>query len=174
MMFETAIIAAVAGLSGVALGAWLNALLTTRRERWNLRRELYTQLIENLSEVKDALDRLYHLENTFPSSGCEQMEKEWEERIKVQQDRESKAIAEVRRVASVAAIMLGQNALDAIEKLWTEWSEAKDADSYSEHINLRTRSAKKAYELLIQAARKDLKMQPPRFLRGPQRRIDNA
>ncbi len=50
------------GLIGIVIGAWLNALLTTRRERWNLRRDLYTRLLENLGEAKAAQGSLWDLE----------------------------------------------------------------------------------------------------------------
>ena len=41
----TALVAAVAGLLGIALGAWLNSLFATGKERWEFKRELYCRLI---------------------------------------------------------------------------------------------------------------------------------
>ena len=59
-------ITAVAALIGVALGSWITAALATRRERWNLRRELYTSLLQNLGEAQDALESLFRMERASP------------------------------------------------------------------------------------------------------------
>lgn len=59
-MLDAAMITATAVLFGAIVGALINAGLTTRRERWNLRRELFTRLLENLGEAVDALGLLYN------------------------------------------------------------------------------------------------------------------
>ena len=51
-MLDAAMITASAVLFGATVGALLNAGLTTRRERWNLRRELFTRLLEGQGQVK--------------------------------------------------------------------------------------------------------------------------
>lgn len=52
------VVPALAGLAGVAIGAQL----TTRRERWNLRRQLYGDLIGELVELES---RIHDLENSL-------------------------------------------------------------------------------------------------------------
>lgn len=49
-------------LSGGVVGAWIGAHLTTRRERWNLRRQLYADFI---GELVDLESRVRDLETSF-------------------------------------------------------------------------------------------------------------
>jgi hypothetical protein len=48
----TALVAALFGVLGVGFGAWLNALLATRKERWEFKRSLYCRLLEHLYEAE--------------------------------------------------------------------------------------------------------------------------
>lgn len=157
-MGESTLVTALVGLIGIAIGAWLNALLTTRRERWNLTRDLYSRLLESLGEAKYALNKLCDLELNEPYSQDESVQEGRRKWIEKLMERESRVVEEIRRATSVAAIMLGEEAIQALDKLQSEWAEAEKADSYFDHLDRRTAAANKAYALLVNAARKDLKM----------------
>ena len=149
------IIAAAGGALVVAVGAWLNALLTNRRERWNLRRELYSRLLEHLGEAVDALELLY--DNVLSGPGRdEELEKAWDARINKLTERESQAEEEIRRATSVAAIMLNDEAIEALKSLHKEWKLSGPADTWDEEVGIRLSAAKKAYSVLVAAAKKDL------------------
>lgn len=148
------VIAAVGGALVVAVGAWLNALLTTRRERWNLRRELYSRLLEHLGEAADALELLYQKVLSGPWQG--DLEKAWDDMIDQLTERESRAIEEIRRAASVAAIMLSDEAIEALDSLHKELNLSGPVDTWDEEVGIRLSAVKKAYKVLIAAAKKDL------------------
>lgn len=147
---------ALVGVLGVLLGAWLTSLFNTRRERWNLRRELYTRLLENLGEAREALEYLYDIEMSYPRTGNDAEEKSWEKRREHQSQRESNAVKQIRLATSVAAIMLPKNTLEALQEMEAEWNQANRAGSISEHLDIRLAATKKAYNLLVKAAREDL------------------
>ena len=158
-MSDSALITALAGLVGIAIGAWLNSLLTTRRERWNLRRDLYSRLLEGLGEARYALDNLWDLEVNRPYSESELVQESRKEFIQRLMESESTAIQEVRRATSVAAIMLGHEAIQVLDKLQSEWAEAEKEDTYFSHLDRRFAAVKNAYVLMVNTARKDLKME---------------
>lgn len=152
----TAIIAGLTGLLGIAAGAWLNAFLTTRRERWNLRRELYVRLLENLGEVNDTLEYLFDAELSPPSGADDETWKAWEDRIDKLIARESRAVEQIRLATSVAAIVLSDEAIKPLQTLQTEWKKAKSADSFAKHVDLRLAAVSKAHQVLVAAAKRDL------------------
>lgn len=146
-----AVIAGIAGTIGIAIGAWL----TTQRERWNLRRELYTRLLENLGEVVDALELLHDALRAGPGP-TEKAKNQWDIRIGRLTERESRAEEEIRRATSVAAIMLIDEALKALKSFRKEWNLSGQAESWDEHVSIRLEGARKAYDFLVKAAKKDL------------------
>lgn len=154
-MLDAAMITAFAVLFGALLGALLNAGLTTRRERWNLRRELFTRLLENLGEAVDALELLYDALRAGPGP-AEKFKNQWDIKIGRLTERESRAEEEIRRATSVATIMLTDEALKALKSLQNEWNLSKQAESWNEHVSIRLEGARKAYDVLVKAAKKDL------------------
>jgi regulator of protease activity HflC (stomatin/prohibitin superfamily) len=154
-MIDTAMIAAPAGFLGGVVGALVTAHLTTQRERWNLRRELYTRLLENLGEVVDALELLHDALRAGPGP-TEKAKDQWDIRIGRLTERESRAEEEIRRATSVAAIMLTNEALKALKSFRKEWKLSEQAESSDEHISIRLEGARKANDLLVNAAKKDL------------------
>jgi hypothetical protein len=156
-MNEATIIAAVFGLSGIALGAWLNAHLTTRRERWNLKRGLYGRLLKNLGEAKHALSISYDNETIGPPLGDnDEALKAWEDRRDRLFKMEADAVKEIRISSSVAIIILNDEALKVIRELQDGWEKANQADTMEENIDSRLAVTIKAYDLLARAAKADL------------------
>lgn len=148
-------ITAFVGLLGIAIGAWLNATLTTRRERWNLRRDLYTRLLEHIGEAVDALELLE--DAVLRGHGdSDEAEKRWDSLIDHLRARESRAEEEIRRARSVAAIMLSDEAIKVLWNLQKEWNQSVQAESWEEHVSLRVKAAQKAYAVLVTAAKNDL------------------
>ncbi len=149
---------ALTGLTGavvVLLAVWLGQSLATRRERWNLKRDLYTRLLENLGEAKDAIRLLLplaHMGRTGP--GVE--ERQWDMEVSRLQDRRSQALDEVRRAASVSAIILRDEALKALQELQREHAEAGRLECWFQLLIAHHQAVIQAYDLLLTAAKKDL------------------
>lgn len=156
-----------AGLAGIILGAWLNAWLTVRRERWHLKRDLYTRLLEHLGEARYALDGLWDTETIeLPNWGSEDAKRAWRARREAFSEIEKKAMEEVRKASSVATILLRKEALDALEALEKEWAKATHgADSFFELFDARLAVARRAYDAIASAARRDLRMPRTRLAR---------
>ena len=154
-MINDAMITALAALLGAVLGTSLNAHLTTRRERWNLQRELYTRLLEHLSEAAHALELLYDTVLAGPGRS-EKAENQWDVRRGKLSELESRAEEEIRRAASVAAIMLSDEAIKALKGFQKEWNLSGQVESWGEHVSIRLDAARKAYDVLVKAAKKDL------------------
>ena len=152
---EGYLITALAALFGGALGSWITAALATRRERWNLRRELYTSLLQNLGGAQDALASLFRMEQAAPPRGPE-AERRWDEQENLLADVEAQAVKEIRRITWVAAIILHDEVATALHQLETDWMKGISAESKEEHLDLRIAATKKAYNLIVEAAKKDL------------------
>lgn len=138
------------GLIGLIIGYFL----TLRRERWNLRRDLYARLLENLGEVQHALEELRELEIKYRHTE-HSPPMEWLEDLR---GRESKAADEIRRTKWVAKIMLRGETIQALQALEAEWEKARRADKYFDYLDQRLGAAHRAYELLVKAAKKDLRI----------------
>ena len=149
------IVTAVVGLVGLMIGAWLNATLTTRREQWNLRRELYTRLLENLGEIVSALEPLYNAALSGPGRS-EKERKYWDDRVSKLLERETHSEEQIRRAASVSAVMLSDESIEALKIFQKEWEKSFPDESWDEHIGNRLEAARKAYSVLVLAAKKDL------------------
>lgn len=151
MRMDSAVVGGLAGLGGIVVGALLQSLLTTRRERWNLKRDLYTRLLENLGKAKTALDGLWEAEAGDPA----RFSGEWSAGLVEQ---EASAVAEITRAASVAGMMLNRNTVEALESLQREWGKARRAHTMFEEVDHRLAAVGEAYRLVLAAARRDLRL----------------
>lgn len=151
-----AVIAGVAAILGAALGAWLNSMLTVRREKWELRRSLYARLLENLKETRDALSLLLYWEETWDPS-----DKGAEERRRRLQGREhrrvSKAFRQVVTAMPLATVVLPQDVALSLQALETEWRRARNARTFYHHLDEQYAAVLEAERRLIEGARKQLR-----------------
>ena len=137
--------------------AQISAELWVQQTRWNLKRDIYTRLLENLGEAADALDKMWKsAERPYPEDEeGRTCLRQWQDELR---ERESKAVDEIRRATSVAAIMLGETALVALHKLQAGWAEAEAADNYAEYLDRQTAAVNNAYKLLVVSAKEDLRL----------------
>jgi len=133
------------GVIGLLAGYFLNI----RRERWNLKRDLYTRLLENLGEMVFVLGELFELTNS---------EDEEEEKEGPLRTRSEKALGEIRRAHHVAVLMLRRDATEALENLYKEMGRAGRAKTYEDFLIEKRNAAGKAYDFILEAARSDLRL----------------
>ena len=89
--------------------------------------------------------------------GCgEKADGEWDIQIAQLTERESLAEGEIRRATSVAAIMLSDEAIKALKSFRKEWNRSGQVESSGEHVSIRLEAVRKAYAVLIAAAKTDL------------------
>ena len=127
-----ALIAAVAGL----FGAWLNSRLTTRRERWTFKRDLYLRLLEHLHEASVALETVARTRDL--------------EMVK----RFATAVEEVRRARAIAALVLDRDTSRALDQLDASWRSLRDENVQvvKEGVEL----LRTTYQAVLRVARRDL------------------
>lgn len=146
------VITAFSALAGGAIGAWLSATFDRRRERWNLRRNLYERLLEHIGEAHYDLNVLWNAEQ--------------EGRAVTDEWRESwlgsarSAFGEARRVMTVGRLMLKKETVDILDRLFIEWDKADSKVFYSEMLFDQLDSVAVAYKMLLHAAQADLGIAP--------------
>ena len=146
----TAVVGAAAVVVAALAGAWINSYLSTRRERWNLRRDLYTRLLENLGEANEAIYGLMHTtQSTLP-------EEELIPRITHLNEQALEAYKQIQRAASVAAILLGDEALQALHELRHEVVKARQTTDQLKYLDEERAAVIKAQRLVVSAARREL------------------
>jgi hypothetical protein len=129
---------AFAGLLGVVVGAALAALFTTRRERWNLKCDLYLRLLEHLDVTRMIL---YSWLKT-PSS-----------------NRERDFFAEgeqIWRAHARAKLILDPEMARAIDELETNWRSAGGLSDAPAAMQLKVQALQGAYDRVRAIARRDL------------------
>jgi len=107
------ILLALVGLAGIAVGAWLNSALALRRERWHLKRDLYTRLQEGLLESRLRVVWLRH--DHTPENF---------ERVRA-------GTNDLTRVGAVAAVILPDRICTILDTIGVHWATAnmlKDKD----------------------------------------------
>jgi hypothetical protein len=157
----TVAVGAISGIIGASLGAWLSSIFTLRRERWGLQRELYRQLLENLGEVKDALEHELEFFESEPSGKApKETIDAWTQRRETHFKRRSSAEDRLRLATWTASFMLPKEVSEALHNFKKESRVAAECDSYDDYINEKILVTNKTYELLINAARRDLGFSP--------------
>ena len=152
---------ALTGAVVVLLAVWLGQSLATRRERWNLKRDLYTRLLENLGEAKEALPNLMQviqspIEPGIPDEEIDPPHSEWDRKVGLLNEQVFGALNRVRQATSVAAILLSDEALNALEQLQNEHIVARRQTHHLKYLSDELWAVKTSYNLIVKAARQDL------------------
>ena len=133
------ILIAVIGALGALGGYWLNSRLTTRRERWAFKRDLYVRLLDHLHEAMVVLDTMV---TTRAADQLVALVKE---------------VEEIRRARAVAALFLHRETSQAIDQLDTTWRSLRGVQANEENV-LQQRGAalRAAYNAVLKFGRADL------------------
>jgi hypothetical protein len=141
----------------VSGGLWL------RQKRWNLRRQLYSQLLTALDEVDYALGIMVVADQQARIRAEVQDEagfNEYRASVAAAQRRTTKAFRKVANAKALAGVLLPPDAIDILEGLENEWhaAEGKGAGprGLGEMWSLLALSADRARRRLTDIARKDL------------------
>jgi hypothetical protein len=133
-----AVIAAVAGFCG----AWLNSHLTTRREQWTFKHDLYSRLLEHLHEASVLIEGMIRTGkiDKFPNLIA--------------------AIGDARRARAVARLFLHpdtRRALDELDATWRSLHGVTDKAGV-EVLKERVAAIRIAYDAVVAAGHKDLRL----------------
>jgi hypothetical protein len=126
-----ALIAAVAALWG--------ARVTTRRERWIFKRDLYARLLEHLHEASVLLDAMVRTGKVDKLPDL------------------NTAIEEARRARAVAALFLHPETRRALDELDTTWRRLRDQGDSVAALKERVAAIRAAYDAVVAAGQKDLR-----------------
>jgi hypothetical protein len=117
--------------------------LWLRQRRWELERELYSHLLENLNEIRAVLKTYQDEENPARRA-------RYGERI-------VDSIEETRRARAIGAALLRREAVEALGRLDVDWRAMRELDGDpEERLAARIKIVDAAYTSLIAAAREDL------------------
>jgi hypothetical protein len=130
-------------------------MLTLRRERWHLKKDLYSRLLENVGEARNALDGLLEMEMSGSQVHNEEGRRTRRASLVSQ---ESKATAEIRRAASVAAMLLTADAVSALHEMDSKLTKALDEPNLFDVFDLRLASVRRAYDVVLSSATADLRI----------------
>jgi len=136
----TALVATLAGLLGIGLGAWLNSLFATRKERWEFKRSIYCQLLEHLHEAAIVLETMARTRDRELSPQF------------------AAAVVEIRRARAVAALILDRGtslALDDLDRRWTSVRDATDEEGAT-RAKQGSEILTATYDAVLRIARRDL------------------
>ena len=128
--------------------------LWVRQKRWEFRREVYSALIEGLDEVVRSTT-LYSV-HTFNTDSSDPG---WDEKHKELTERRAVAHRSLRKARALAGVFLPEptvRILDDMERAQTGKLRFGEVFDLEEALSTESREARKAYDELIAAARRDL------------------
>jgi hypothetical protein len=157
-------------IAGV-VGGLIASLPRLRPERWQMKRELYSRLLEKLGEVVYVLDELLVLARYVEEIGEGPLRAEDEERERRLRDRGHDAYEDISRVSRIAAIVLPPDVLTVLGKMDVQLAKAeRETPRGREVLGSQRKIARTAYDLVLIAAKKDLGMQRFQNWMRPRRR----
>ena len=142
-----------------AVGGFIASLPRLRPERWQMKRELYSRLLEKLGEVVYVLDELIMLARYVEEIGEGPLRAQDEERERALRDRGHDAYEEISRVSRIAAIVLRTEVLTVLGKMDVQLAKVeRETPKGREVLGAQRKIARTAYDLVLLAAKKDLGM----------------
>jgi hypothetical protein len=116
--------------------------LWLRQRRWELERELYSRLLENLNEIRAIL-------RVYPAEENPTRRAQYGERV-------VESIDATRRARAVGAALLKREAVEALDRLDVDWRALRELGDPGERFAARIEIVDAAYTSLITAAREGL------------------
>ncbi len=167
----TYLIVVILTLIAGAVGGLVAALSRLRPERWQMKKEIYSRLLDKLGEVVYALDELIALARHMEEIGEGPLRAQDEERERALRDRGHDAYEEIHRVSRVAAIVLRPDVLTALGKMDVQLARVERGTPRGrEALGAQRKIARTAYDLVLLAAKRDLGMQHLQQWPRPRRR----
>lgn len=127
--------------------------LWVEQARWDLKRDLYYRLLENLDEAKRSINNLWHVLGSWPTA--EALQEEWERRQALAEERLDRAVVEIHRARAVAGMMLSERALQVLNELYKEKPKGRH-EGVDEWLEEELEATQRVYDLLVDAAKQDL------------------
>ena len=124
------------------------------QQRWQLKRELYLDLLAALYSEKEAIFKLSDEEKRTVPTDSEVLALR-EEFIKNNRSQSLAAIEQISKIRGVAGVLLTDESLKALDELAESWYESFERES-TDFYSVRLAAADKAYSIVLKAATKDL------------------
>ncbi len=128
------------------------------QQRWQLKRELYMDLLEALYSEKEAIFKLSDEEKRAVPTDPELIDLR-EKFIKKNRSQSLAAIERISKVRGVAGVLLTDESQKALDELAASWYESIGGES-TDFYTTRLAAADKAYSIVLKAATKDLDVKP--------------
>ena len=128
------------------------------QQRWNLKRELYLELLDSIYSEKEALFKLAD-EQTRPTPTEVGILELREKFISENRQQSLSAIKRITKVRGVAGVLLTDEAQQALDELALAWYRTIDGDPDDFYTDRRN-AADKAYKIVLANATRDLDVKP--------------
>jgi hypothetical protein len=138
------IVPAASGLLGVGIGAWL----TTRRERWAIRREAYAELLQALGTIDLSMRRALRVAHSRSGDVSKEEENEAAKAI-------FRAMEQLVRARAQAGLLVSEETLGVLDFVEAEF-RAADELGLEAQVRKTVEILGKAMRQLTRVARKDL------------------
>lgn len=124
------------------------------QQRWQLKRELYMELLEALYSEKEAVFKLHDEENKGIPEGLE-LRSLRDKFIEKNRSQSLVAIERISKVRGVAGVLLTNDAQKALDELAVSWYKSVEGELL-EFYKMRLKAVDKAYSMVLNSATKDL------------------
>jgi hypothetical protein len=145
-MLGTLIVAAITArlTVGLALGRF-------KQERlWDKRLQIYSDLVEALSEMYRTDSILHDFEQEYPRNDSPDRQKYEQEVV----DRFKKAKQQVESTAATAKLILTPEVEAVLDEYFSDIQNARNADTYTEHLEMELYGIRKARDAILELGRK--------------------
>ncbi len=134
----------------ISKGIWVE------QNRWNLKREYYTVLLDSLNRAVDAIDEIIEIESGENPQNGQGHEYELWKQI-------SESTRKIHEAIGPARLFLGDEAVAAIKKYYQAQYAAIQTPDWWTHLDGTQGAANNAYNELLAAAKKDLSINGAEF-----------
>ena len=128
------------------------------QQRWNLKRELYLELLDSIYSEREALFKLDD-EQARPLPTENEVLVLREKFIVDNREQSLAAIKRISKVRGIAGVLLTDEAQQALDELALAWHQTIDGDPKNFYTDRRN-AADKAYKVVLASATKDLDVKP--------------
>jgi hypothetical protein len=134
----------------ISQSAWVG------QRRWDLKRELYTDLLRSVYRILHIDDTVWDLYMAEQRTASEEHRQNLEKRSGELLDQRRAHFEEIIKVRGIGELLLSTETTAAIDELLKSW--AAEAEAYYEYLDNRLAATRKGYEKLVAAAKQDLEL----------------
>jgi len=128
------------------------------QKQWDLKRDLYSDLLEALYYTRHIADRIFDIDQKRIWADDDEQQQQRRNLIKQEGDKEAPYLQKIIKCRAIGDLVLTSDVINTLDKLQDAWVKANDADNFMAHVEERLTASKEAYDGLVILAREDLRI----------------